>query len=338
MTRKQITLALVFAAGAVMATEPPDACSIEPDNQRRLACYDRAFPPVPPSTDAVAAQPAASHSGQTSSAMAAFWELGPDDKRRPFVVRTYQPNFLLPIHYTSSVNRSTNSPTQAAGVGNAGYRPIEAKLQVSLRAKVAENLLLPGADLWLAYTQRSLWQVWDTSDSQPFRSTDYQPEAIYIIPVPERIGELPAGWKLRMLQLGFTHQSNGQSDPLSRGWNRLGLGAGLERGDFSLLLRANQRLRLQGKDDNPDIADYLGRGEIDLAWLPGTSTLSLAWRGNLQSGKRGSLQLDWTHPVFADQPTGLRWYAQLFHGYGETLLDYKHRQTSLGLGLTLFQF
>lgn len=24
--------------------------------------------------------------------------------------------------------------------------------------------------------------------------------------------------------------------------------------------------------------------------------------------------------------------------YGETLLDYNHRQTSLGLGLTLFQF
>lgn len=42
--------------------------------------------------------------------------------------------------------------------------------------------------------------------------------------------------------------------------------------------------------------------------------------------------------MFADQPSGLRWYAQLFHGYGETLLDYNHRQSSLGLGLTLFQF
>jgi phospholipase A1/A2 len=29
---------------------------------------------------------------------------------------------------------------------------------------------------------------------------------------------------------------------------------------------------------------------------------------------------------------------QVFHGYGETLLDYNVRQTSLGVGLTLFEF
>ena len=64
----------------------------------------------------------------------------------------------------------------------------------------------------------------------------------------------------------------------------------------------------------------------------------MTWRTNFKSVSRGSLQLDWTHPVFADQPTGLRWYVQFFHGFGETLLDYNHRQTSLGMGLTLFQF
>jgi len=197
---------------------------------------------------------------------------------------------------------------------------------------------LPGADLWFAYTQRSLWQIWDRQDSSPFRSTDYQPEAIYIIPVPASIGALPLGWDLRMIQLGFAHQSNGQSDPLSRSWNRLYLGAGLEHGDFGLQLRLNRRLRGSGTDDNPDLTDYVGRGEITMNWFPGPSTLSLSWRTNLQNFNRGSLQFDWTHPVFSSQPSGLRWYAQLFTGYGETLLDYNHRQTRLGLGLSLFQF
>ena len=66
--------------------------------------------------------------------------------------------------------------------------------------------------------------------------------------------------------------------------------------------------------------------------------LGLTRRTSLNSLSRGSLQMDWSYPVFADQPKGLRWYAQLFSGYGETLLDYNHRQTTLGLGLSLIQF
>ena len=35
---------------------------------------------------------------------------------------------------------------------------------------------------------------------------------------------------------------------------------------------------------------------------------------------------------------GLRWYLQAFSGYGQTLLDYNFRQTSVGAGLALFEF
>ena len=58
---------------------------------------------------------------------------------------------------------------------------------------------------------------------------------------------------------------------------------------------------------------------------------------SFKSAKRGSLKFEWTRPVWAASPDGLRWYVQLFSGYGETMLDYNHRQTSLGLGFTLFQ-
>ena len=329
----------VLLAGAALASEPQKQCASEPDDYLRLACYDSVYRHLPTRAEVVD-EPGlvVSDPENSSSAMSSAWELGPNDKRRPFVVRTYLPNFLLPVHYTSSLNRSPGSSAHPASPANAGYRPIEAKLQISLRAKVAENLLLPGADLWVAYTQRSLWQLWNSGDSSPFRSTDYQPEAIYVVPVPESLGKLPFGWNLRMFQAGFTHQSNGQSDPLSRSWNRASLGAGLEKDDFSLLFGVSQRLHLQGKDDNPHIDDYMGRGEVSMAWSPGPSSLSLTWRSNLKSVNRGSLQVDWSHPVFSGQPNGLRWYVQLFSGYGEMLLDYNHRQNSVGLGLSLFQF
>lgn len=343
MIKKLATLVLALLVGSAMAVEPLTGCADEADDRLRLACYDNAYKRLKAGSEVVCdaqvdAQVATSDSRRESSVMSKTWELGPTDKRNTFVVRTYLPNFLLPFRYTTNINRAPHSPTQQAGAANNDYRSIEAKLQISLRAKVVEDLFLPGADLWAAYTQRSLWQVWDSADSAPFRSTDYQPELIYVVPVPEKFGKLPLGWNLRMLQLGFAHQSNGQTDPLSRSWNRITMGAGFEHGDFSLQIRGNQRIRVQGKDDNPDLADYIGRGEINMAWLPGTSTLGLTWRTNLKQANRGSVQLDWTYPVFSDQPAGLRWYVQLFHGYGETLLDYNQRQSSLGLGLTLFQF
>ncbi len=318
-------------------------CASEPDNTLRLECYDKAFRAATgasvPADSPKAVVPVGEDAGDpVPSVMSKFWELGPQDKRGTFVLRSHLPNFLLPIHYSSNINRAPSSPTQARATNKPGYRPIEAKMQISLRAKMAEDILLPGADLWFAYTQRSLWQVWDQDDSAPFRSTDYQPEAIYVIPVPQRLGELPFGWNLRMLQLGIAHQSNGQSDPYSRSWNRTYVGLGLERGNLALSLRANARLPEPSNDQNPDLVSYVGRGEVSLNWFPGKSTVSMTWRSNFTTLDRGSLQVDLTHPVFADSPTGLRWYAQFFSGYGETLLDYNHYQNRLGLGLSLFQF
>jgi phospholipase A1 len=127
--------------------------------------------------------------------------------------------------------------------------------------------------------------------------------------------------------------------PLSRSWNRVYLGAGFEHNEFGLQWKVHRRVdESRSDDDNPDLTNYIGRGEILATWLPGLATASLAWRTNLKALNRGSLQLDLTYPVDSDEPSGLRWYMQVFSGYGETLLDYNHRQSTLSLGLSLFQF
>jgi phospholipase A1 len=270
--------------------------------------------------------------------MSTMWELRPQDKRGTFIVRTYLPNFVLPLHVTSRINRSPESPTREPET-QTEYRHLEAKMQVSIRTKVVEGLLLPGADLWFAYTQRALWQVWRPQASSPFRSTDYQPEAIYVVPIPESMGLLPGGWRWQIAQFGLAHQSNGQSEPLSRSWNRVYAGIGIERGEVGLQVRGNRRINeSHDDDDNPDLTRYIGSTEVQATWLPGRATTALTWRTNLRSWNRGSVQLDWTYPVDKDDPDGLRWYAQLFSGFGETLLDYNFRQTTFGVGVTLFQF
>ena len=334
-----------------LAQDPAPCAGLE--DAKRLACYDALFAPPTPATQARPITPPAARnepsalegvattpSGKGLAAddyLAKFWELDPDAKRGTFVVRTYQPNFLLPAHFSGNINKAPSSPTHPDGGTFPQYRKTEAALQLSLRAKLAQDVLLPNADLWFGYTQQSIWQFWNGQDSAPFRSSDYQPEAVYVVPVPDRMGDLGGGWRWRLVQAGLAHESNGYGLPLSRSWNFGYIGTTFTHDDIALHARFNQRLIEQGVDDNPHITDYIGSTELSASWLPGETTLELTARTSFKSFDRGSLKLAWTRPVFSGKPDGLRYYVQLFSGYGETMLDYNHRQNSIGLGFTLFQ-
>ena len=365
-TGSLLLLALAAAFPAAAMAQDPAACA-GLDDAQRLACYDAIYrkpataPAPAPALAGNAAVPA--NPGQISPPSARnepsalqevattpsgkglaagdyltkFWELDPGTKRGTFVVRTYQPNFLLPAHYSSRINKAPTSPTHPAAPAYSSYRNTEGELQLSLRAKVVEDFLLPNADVWFAYTQQSIWQLWNGPDSSPFRSSDYQPEAIYVVPIPSKLGDLGGGWRWRVALAGIAHESNGLADPLSRSWNRIYLGTAVTHDDIALQVRFNHRMFENGVDDNPNITDYIGNTELTASWFPGETTMQLLARTSFKSTRRGSLQFNWTHPVFAGRPDGLRWYVQLFSGYGETMLDYNHRQNSVGLGFTLFQ-
>jgi phospholipase A1/A2 len=356
---------LVWLAMPVAAAEPgPVETALQDCAQigaaaDRLACYDklagRAPAPLPPGgTQATApngapvatsrlapkdapVMTAAAPSGP-ASLMSKYWELDPADKRGVFNFTGYRPNFVLPLHVTSRINRAPTSPTQDT-VAQPNYRNIEAKFQLSLRTKVLQDVGFEGGDLWLGFTQQALWQIWNGTDSKPFRNSDYEPEAIYVVPTPVSLRPLPFGWQWRHTQVGLAHQSNGQSDPLSRSWNRVYLGAGFDRGDWSFTTRIAKRLREdRERDNNPDLVSFRGRADFQLGWTSGLQTTSLLYRTTLRDGKYGALQLEWTYPVFRDQPNGLRWFVQAFSGYGETLTDYNFRQNSLGAGVSFLQF
>ncbi len=355
--RRRVLHAIALASSCVAWSNvqaqnlDPKECLGLPDSAR-LACYDKvagqaamttlpASPAVEPGTpEAQPATPAAEPAvrQQSDSLLSRYWELDRVDKRGTFNYTGYRPNIFLPLHQMRDVNRTPYSPTRGRAEDLPKYKHGEAKIQLSLRSKVLEDVLLPDADLWVGYTQQSMWQLWNPAQSAPFRNTDYQPEVIYVVPTAESWRQLPLGWSWRMWQVGFVHQSNGQPDPLSRSWNRMYGTVGLEHKDVTLSLRLEQRIEKDDaeRDDNPDIVDYLGRAEVQLNWTPGRATSSLTWRPS--SSGRGSIMWDWTYPVNKERPDGLRWYVQAFHGFGETLLDYNFRQTSLGLGLTIFKF
>lgn len=263
-----------------------------------------------------------------------FWELERDHKRGLYQMRTYHANYLLPYHYSSNVNQQPTSPTRGASERNDTYRNYEVKIQLSLRTKILEDFLLPNADVWVAYTQTSLWQAWNHQDSAPFRSTDHNPEIFYIVPLAERFDPIPGGLRLQMLRFGLAHESNGQREPESRSWNYWNIGGALEV--QGLIVESTYKLRIgESDDDNPDLTHFRGNLETRIGGLWDMTSLTLTRVSPNVSINRGSWQVDVTHPVRRSVPDGLRFHLQIFSGYGETMIDYNHRQNRIGIGFVL---
>lgn len=184
---------------------------------------------------------------------------------------------------------------------------------------------------FIGFTQKSFWQLYNKRNSAPFRETNYEPELV-INYIPEwefKYFELP------LITLGFNHQSNGQSEPKSRSWNRIYLETVFAKGNFALSLRPWYRLpESKESDDNRHILDYMGRGDIVLAYSRPLFQASMLLRNNLEFDKdkenRGAFQVDFGWPI---PNTWFKLYVQYFHGYGESLIDYNYSSNRFGVGI-----
>ncbi|MCW5651787.1 MAG: phospholipase A [Ramlibacter sp.] len=369
-----------LAAGPALAqAQPPadagwQACVATADSATRLACFDRWAQQQPRPSLAGAERapgvPAASALGQDSStaaqaqlpatrvisitseqgchdhqysALSRFWELESGTDCGTFGIRGYRP---ISVSLIAADNINTQ-PTSANPDNNAltpqDYRKTETRIQLSIRTKLAQGLLTGNHptlkdSLWFGYTQQSYWQLFNGGISRPFRSTDHEPELVYVYPTELA---LPAGWRLRYTGAGLSHQSNGQSLPLSRSWNRAYLMAGMEKDRHARVeAKVWQRMPESGGNDNPDISDYVGRAEVAAFWeLDRQNTVGATLRNSLRARPRGSLRLEWLRALGAGAPGGapndLRLHLQWFSGYGDSLLDYNHRRNVFSVGLSL---
>ena len=356
-------------------------CAATTDNQARLACFDawaqQQEPLTPPPatqwsrlpTEAVASAamptdtaaaaagglaiapalplPATPTNGGCRDAryseISRHFELEPGSDCGTFSLRGYRP-LSVSVVQGSRVNGQPFSPSRGAALAQ-NYQRHEMRIQVSARTKVAQGLLTgprsSGKDsLWFGYTQQSYWQLFHGGISRPFRSTDHEPEVFYVYPTD---APLPWGGRWRYSGVGLVHQSNGESNPLSRSWNRWYVMTGAEwRSGWQLHLKAWKRVAESAEnDDNPGIQDFVGRGEARLLWnVNDQHILGLTVRGTPGRG-RGSGRLEWLRTLgegWNGGKSNLRLHVQLFSGYGDSLLDYNYKRTALSVGLSLLDF
>jgi len=267
-------------------------------------------------------------SAEDVSYLTKAWALDHRDNLRVTDIRAYRPDYF-DFRYTTRVNEEPSSSAPGHTVTPQDLDPWEAKFQFSFKTELVSpaTLHLP-ARLWLAYTQQSHWQIFNAENSRAFRTTNYEPEAILTVDTRTLEGYWP-----KLVNVAYVHQSNGESDPSSRSWDRLYVQGGWEWDKLSVLARVWWRWpESASTDDNPDIERYLGYGDIVARWEPtGWGRFSLLARGG-----RGFMQLDWATPI--PRGANLKLHLQFTSGYGETLIDYNFRQTTIGVGVSFFDW
>ena len=250
----------------------------------------------------------------------------------PYVITAHKPNFIFPLSFTSNINREIYEQNDVPL--REGLEPVEVTFQISLKTSLNQkDLLFANDSLSLGITLQAWWQLYSSDLSSPFRESNYQPEVFYLVPLLWG----PFGGNIAML-VGLEHQSNGQVQGLSRSWNRVYAAMIYERGEFVASIhpwyripeKAKESPELAKGDDNPDISDFMGHGDIKLGWRNYKYEFAMLARGNPSTGK-GAIKLGMTFPFFAR----LKGYVEYFNGYGDSLIDYNHRQQRLGLGIAL---
>jgi phospholipase A1 len=257
-----------------------------------------------------------------------------------FVITPHQQNYILPFTHNDSPNQQ---PWQDQNTYPGITDPVqhkEAKLQISFKVPLNEQpIFFENDGVYLGFTLKSFWQVYNHQLSAPFRETNYRPELFYQAPISS--SALGGAWLTR---IGIEHESNGRSQLLSRSWNRIYMGLGFLKGRWAIFLQPWYRLPEDAKvddgdagtplppkgDDNPDIADYLGHYELLGVYKYDQYEITSTTRFNFHTGY-GALEMGMSFPLWGR----LKGFIQYFHGYGESMIDYDQKVQRIGLGILL---
>lgn len=250
------------------------------------------------------------------------------NKYNLFTLQPYKANYFLFASYDfADINEK---PFQEDNSMNGeSFEPYEVKFQISLKVPLTDDLLGLGDHLFVGYTNRSFWQAYTQDISAPFRETNHEPEVWMSFDMDWDV----FGVRNRMIDVGLSHQSNGQSGQLSRSWNRAYLRFVFETDKTAFIVKPWVRLPENGGvDDNSDITHYMGNVEFMGVTQYGQNQFSVMVRDNFDfQDNKGALELGYSYPIHRN----LNLYVQWFYGYGESLIDYNYRNNTLSIGFQL---
>lgn len=243
----------------------------------------------------------------------------------PFAITFFKQNYLMPYYYTGSPYNKiyVNQIPKGDEIKHA-----EVKYQLSLKVPVWKKMLGSHSSLYFGYTQLSYWQAYNKNAF--FRETDFQPELFVTnqLSIP-----LWGDWKVSAINVGVVHESNGFGNEQERSWNRVYIEAVTGTENFMVSFKPWYVFRdATYRKFNPNMANYLGYGEITFAYKLNQHVFTLQTHSLIDSGGRRATALgSYTFPL----TTYLNGFIQVFSGFGQSLIEYNHRTNSVGVGIAL---
>ncbi|UPW20389.1 phospholipase A [Agarivorans sp. TSD2052] len=239
----------------------------------------------------------------------------------------FRDNYILPVKY----NPSPAAPDLAGGLTGDTPEKVELEFQLSFRLTFPFTLFTSSDNLSFAYSQQTFWQPYGR-DGDAIRETNYEPELFYQWNAQQQQQDSSV-WLPEWVRFGFVHESNGQTQIRSRSWNRIYTELSFDAKPVTIGIKPWYRLKEDAsEDDNPNIEDYYGYGELTANWqINDNHRLSLMARNNLKTDNKGAIDVRWAYPITKE----LALYLKYFNGYGESLIDYNKHNQSLGIGFAL---
>lgn len=202
----------------------------------------------------------------------------------------------------------------------------DVKFQISISQRLTKSVLPGNTYLFLAYTQKCFWNVFEKS--LPMHDMNFNPGIGLCKPLFNKdryIGKVT---------LLVEHESNGKDSIQSRSWNRVSLGANIYL-DENVMVHGKVWMPIIDGKNNKDILDYCGIYQSGVTVTSPNKRLGFA----LTLVKRRGWSLDF-NTIFefswrVRKRDNQFFFLQYYNGYGENLLDYNRFHNRLRIGFVI---
>lgn len=202
----------------------------------------------------------------------------------------------------------------------------DVKFQISIAQRITKTTLPWNSFLFLMYTQKTLWNVFE--ESLPMRDMNFNPGLGWCIPFFSK------GRYAGKFTLLLEHESNGRDGEDSRSWNKISF-SGSTVIDRWLMVHAKFWIPIIDGMNNKDILRYSGifQGGYQVMTPDKKFGFSLmlvkrmGWNLNFNT----IVEFNWRVHKKANE----FFFAQYYNGYGENLLDYNRFRSRLRVGLVI---